>query len=221
MTSVGASLKQKSAFGFAMIVLCVLFLISINHSLPVHSQQQPITAVTTVVLTISQTLQLAPPTLQLNRVPNTNTLVFVLGPVQLIDGTILSNNPASLHINVNSNPQPLVIEGITGADGRLVFDSSRSLASQGLTLISGDPFLLTLINAQNSIPVAYGTATFNGTGQDSNRVNYAPEPIVITPPPSPRTGGINIQQISLSFLAGSLVAILYIARIKNSKKTHI
>ena len=79
----------------------------------------------------------------------------------------------------------VVIRGVTDAGGRIVYDSSRSLAEQGLVLVSGDPSTLTAASGN-------GSGLVSCVYDDTNYPSQNPTPYVVNPPLTPRTPNLVI-----------------------------
>jgi hypothetical protein len=151
--------------------LCFLIISILGTDLPLFAQNNTSTAQTTVSLSVLPTDQLDVPTITLDRIGD-DGLIFVLGPITLIDNTILSGETAQIFIQPDGTNDYIVLEGTTDANGELIYDSTLTLAQQNLTIVQGDPSILDLISAYNDVTDAYGLAFYNNQSEESNRVDY-------------------------------------------------
>lgn len=103
-----------------------------------------------------------------NEIYKGETLKFKLGRVTFEDGSTASNLPCKITIT-SPDSSIVVLEGLSDVNGECIYDTSRTLDSQGLTLISGD---ILKINSTIGQGTAFATITFNGNAYISNTDSY-------------------------------------------------
>jgi hypothetical protein len=106
-------------------------------------------------------------------------LIYRLDPVKYIDGTIFSNAPVTLNL-IAPNGNTIVVSGIADSAGSLVFDISKSLPSQGITLVSGN---ITDLNNQAGNGSGSAKIIYDGVTYTSNINRYVVKsPVIVIPP---------------------------------------
>jgi hypothetical protein len=117
-----------------------------------------------------------------NSIHINGNLIFQLNPVKYIDGTIASNLPVTFSLT-GPNGGLIVLSGVTDGAGKLIFDLSKSLPSQGIALVSGN-----LNDLNKSAGDGFGNAkiVYDGVTYNTNKPTYrVKNPIIVIPPIPP------------------------------------
>jgi hypothetical protein len=170
----------------------------------------------------SKTLVLGPFVINPTSIDVNGNLIYQLNTVKYSDGTIASNLPLTFILNAPNGNQ-VVLSGVTDSNGKITFDLSRSLASQGITLVSGIISDLNKSpgNGNGAVKIIYDSITYN-----SNTATYNVKTPIIPPlPPLPplqeipkiitnlvRSGGAQLGIGVILFMAILVIAV------KNSLK---
>jgi len=211
-SSGGCSFNTANTLASQGFTLVSGTLADVNNLAGVHSAKVDITSLVGSAATapVQYTItapQLVPP--QFNIVEQEITtgtgINVVMAPAVLNDGTVVSNAPATLVIQTPSGGQ-IILNGITKADGTFTFSSSQSLASQNLTLVSGNISALDNSTGQYQ---GYVEITWSGGKTKTNFDQY----LVQSPQNIVRTGGIvAIPLVIIGFV------IVFIVNSKSQKK---
>jgi hypothetical protein len=148
------------------------------------------------------------------------SLVFSISDVKFNDGTVGANLPSILTIKTPSGNN-VVISGVTDSSGKLVFDSSRSLSSQGLLIVSGN---LADLNNISGSGQAFVKITYDGQVYNSNVDTYAVNAPFIPPIDIPKIvqiltrtgGGVPLGIVIILLLAA--MAMLVRSSLKKDKR---
>ncbi|MBC7471812.1 MAG: hypothetical protein H7196_00900 [candidate division SR1 bacterium] len=96
------------------------------------------------------------------------TIKFKQSRITFDDGSTASNLPCRITIK-SPDSSVVILEGLSDTNGECLYDTSKTLSSQGLTLISGD---ISKINSTIGQGTAFTTITFNGNVYLSNTDSY-------------------------------------------------